>query len=60
MGISTSQFKQLFKFFSGPRNTNTAFIISKNIKFFHKKFRTFFIYGEYGISTKTTFFEISN
>ena len=40
MGISTSQFKQLFNFLSDPRNTNIVFVISKNIKLFHEKFGT--------------------
>ena len=37
MGISTSQFKQLFNFLSGP--LDIIFIISENIKLFHETFR---------------------
>ena len=43
MGISTFQFKQLFNFLSDPLNTNIIFIISKNIKLFHKAFGKFLI-----------------
>ena len=45
MGSSTSQFKQLFQFLSDPLNTNIVFIISKNIKLSHEKFRKFFTFG---------------
>ena len=45
MGSSTSQFKQLLQFVRDPLNRNIVFIISKNIKLSHEKFRKFFTFG---------------
>ena len=45
MRSSTSQFKQLYQFLSDPLNTNIVFVISKNIKLPHEKFRKFFTFG---------------
>ena len=55
--ISTFRFEQLFNFLSDPLNTNIVFIISENIKLFHETFSSFF--GQYSISTNTTFFGTS-
>ena len=59
MGISTFQFRQLFNFLSDPIKSNIVFIISKSINIFKKRLENSSFFGQYGISTNTTFFGIS-
>ena len=56
MGISTFQSKQVFNFLSDPLNTNIVFIICETSNFFMKYFENSSFFGQYGISTNTTFF----